>query len=124
MGVLHAKSEFAKLVRTARLQKNLSQAQVAALLGVKQSAVSAWELEKAVPEMATIPDLAIVLDLDQVLLIELKNQAQAAARPRGGRGGRRSSEDDLVVQSIHVQLEDMTPEERAEVLKFINEKLR
>lgn len=123
MGVRQAKTEFAQLVKQSRLAKSLSQAQLAALIGVKQSAVSAWELEKAVPEISTIPDLALVLELDQVLLIELKNQTQAAARPRGGRGGRRTTDADLVIEALHGRIDEMSPEKREELLRLIDTEL-
>lgn len=122
MGVRQAKSEFAQLVKRARLERNLSQAQVASLLGVKQSAVSAWELEKAVPEVATIPDLALVLELDRERLMALKVETQAGARPRGGRGGRRPRTEDQVLEFLQGRVEDMTPEQRAELLAFIDER--
>lgn len=76
--MLDARWKFARLIADARRASPIrTQEALAAELGVSQSTVSGWEGARAVPAVATLDDLARVLELDggQVLAA-----AAAAAR--------------------------------------------
>ena len=61
---------FSENLRTARKDKNLSQEQLAELLGVSRQAISKWELGEGYPEVEKLAQLAQILGvtLDYLLL--------------------------------------------------------
>ena len=61
-GVVKTKN-FADNLRTARLKKDFSQAELAELVGVQQSAISHFELGDRIPGVATASAIADKLDL-------------------------------------------------------------
>jgi transcriptional regulator with XRE-family HTH domain len=62
---------FPEVIRQARKAKGLSQATVAADLGVSQNAVSDWETGRCVPTVPLLSSLATLLDLDHGELLRL-----------------------------------------------------
>jgi DNA-binding XRE family transcriptional regulator len=62
---------FGGTIRLARLERGLSQGQLAQLLGVTQPSVSAWEQGKAFPAVATLAALARLLGLDAADLLDM-----------------------------------------------------
>lgn len=71
-----------------RRKRNLSQEQLAEVLGVSRQAVSKWESEQAVPELGKLPKLAALFDVSIDYLVddtrEVDERAQKAAKRRQG----------------------------------------
>ena len=55
--------EFGKLLRLARLQKNMTQEKLASELSVTVSAISKWETGKNLPDLEMIPQISRVLSI-------------------------------------------------------------
>jgi ribosome-binding protein aMBF1 (putative translation factor) len=60
---------FAKLVKIKMLEKDLTRADLAKLLGVKHNTLSGWFTGKHFPEYKHLPKLAKILDVDLVVLL-------------------------------------------------------
>lgn len=73
---------FGRRLRTWRTAANLSQEELAALVGVEQQTVSGWENGKAPPKRDNVRKLARVLNI-AVAKIELAIGEDAAARDAG-----------------------------------------
>lgn len=72
---------FGSKLSAARRQKNLTQEQLAQLLGVTRQAVSRWESDVAYPETEKIVRLAQVLEVScDALLLEEDGAPQSPAR--------------------------------------------
>ena len=54
-------STLGSCIRTLRMQNNLTQLQLAELLGVTDKAVSKWERDLSYPDIALFPKLADIL---------------------------------------------------------------
>jgi transcriptional regulator with XRE-family HTH domain len=67
-------SNFSTKIYNARKQKNLTQKELSDLLSVRQTTVSAWETGKVVPRLPMVFNLANVLDIKVVELLELLRQ--------------------------------------------------
>jgi len=65
-----------KQIRTYRLQKKVKQEELAAYLGVSTQAVSKWETETSVPDIALLPGLATYfgVQIDDLFQISHKEQ--------------------------------------------------
>ena len=63
-------------IRKIREGKKMSQASLAALIGVTQAAVSQWELGKTMPTAQNIIDLARILDCttDDILIADKEDK--------------------------------------------------
>lgn len=55
---------FADLLRQARLDKDLSQRDLARELGVSQGAIHGWEAGKSRPDLGRLPLMSEVLGID------------------------------------------------------------
>ena len=53
---------FGKIIKELRLQKNMSQMELAKATGISQSAIAKWELEKTEPTASAIISLAKYFD--------------------------------------------------------------
>jgi transcriptional regulator with XRE-family HTH domain len=74
------RASFGRTVRAARLRRDLTQGEVGAILGVRQTTVSQWEGDAAVPELPTLVDLAKTLGLDiGELVTEIARDQRAKA---------------------------------------------
>jgi transcriptional regulator with XRE-family HTH domain len=58
------------MLERKRREKGLTQAELAALLGVGQTAVSKWEIGKSLPQADKLPKLAQILGctVDEILI--------------------------------------------------------
>ena len=65
-------------IRTRRRAKDLTQENLAEMLGVSVSAVSLWESEKTMPDIALIPAICSVLDIsaDELFEINLEKRTE------------------------------------------------
>ena len=63
------KQTFGAFVREKRLEKKLTQKELAEQLFVSESAVSKWEMAKSYPDITLIPDLCKALDVSERELI-------------------------------------------------------
>lgn len=57
------------LLRTLRLQNNMTQKGLAAKLGVSDKTVSKWECGQGCPDLSTLPDLAAILGISMENLL-------------------------------------------------------
>ena len=64
--------EFGNKLRQLRKEKNLSQKQLAALIGVKNSIISFYELGDRVPSPAVIKKLAVALHVSSDYLLGIE----------------------------------------------------
>ena len=63
------KQTFGAFVREKRLEKKMTQKELAELLFVSESAVSKWEMGKSYPDITLIPDICRVLEVSERELI-------------------------------------------------------
>ncbi len=64
------------LIQETRKEKNLTQAQLADMLGVTDRAISKWERAKSFPDVAMLKPLAEALDLSVVELLDGERRAE------------------------------------------------
>ena len=50
-------------IREARIKKNLSQAQLAKILGTTQPLIAAYETDRRIPKLETLERIAVALDM-------------------------------------------------------------
>lgn len=62
---------YSDVIKAARSAKELTQGQLAELVGVAQPTVQRWESGKRAPEHDTIPRLAEVLGIERHLLVDI-----------------------------------------------------
>ena len=62
-----------EIIRQKRLEKGLTQEQVANYLGVSTPAVNKWEKGTTYPDIVLLPVLARLLDTDLNTLLSFKN---------------------------------------------------
>lgn len=83
------KKTFGSFIREKRIEKGLTQKELAEQLYISESAVSKWEMAKSYPDITLIPDLCRVLEVSEHELIEgavdteyreLKKEARAYRR--------------------------------------------
>lgn len=61
--LFHGDVSFGELLRAKRVQRDLTQAELAQRLGVQQQAVGRWELDKDLPRQETIRLISQQLDI-------------------------------------------------------------
>jgi transcriptional regulator with XRE-family HTH domain len=71
---------FGERLRQLRLAKNMTQRQLAKLVGVGADAVLRWENSKREPTLSHILDLAVALDADIVVLLKPPGEMVLEAR--------------------------------------------
>ncbi len=67
-------------IKKLRRERNMTQEQLAELLGLSINAVSQWECDKTAPDIANIPMLASIFEVSADVLLEIdiaKNKKQA-----------------------------------------------
>lgn len=64
---------FGEKLKSARLSSNLTQRQLASLIGSKHNSVSDWEKDKSKPDMDTVELICGVLDLNPSYLMGTKS---------------------------------------------------
>ena len=85
-----AQLSFGEMVRTLRAEKGMTQLDLARKMGVTDKAVSKWERDLSIPDVASLPKLAEELGTSVDELLQAKTAAQEAAtesdatRKRGG----------------------------------------
>ena len=70
------KLTFGSFIREKRLEKGITQKELAEQLFVSESAVSKWEMGKSYPDITLIPDICKALDVSEHELIEGANDTQ------------------------------------------------
>ena len=86
------KKSFGSFVREKRMEKGLTQKELAELLYISESAVSKWEMAKSYPDITLIPDLCRVLEVSEHELIEGAVDTEAREMKKEARAYRRLSE--------------------------------
>lgn len=71
-------NRIGKAIRTARIEKNMTQMELADQMGVSFQAVSNWERGSSMPDIAKLETLSQILDLDIHLLLGGQSQASMA----------------------------------------------
>ena len=68
--------EIGKVIKQARLNKKITQEQLAEALGVTTQAVSKWETDNSYPDITLLPSIASYLDIsaDELLGIKLEER--------------------------------------------------
>lgn len=92
--------KIAKIIKEARMKKNMTQMNLADCLGVSYQAVSNWERGNSMPDIAKLEDLCKALDLTVEELLGMETKAAAA------------------VEKV-IQQEPLTGEELAEVAPIL-----
>ena len=64
-----SKKNFGSFIKEKRIEKNLTQKELAEMLYLSESAVSKWEMGKSYPDITMIPDLCAALDVSEKELI-------------------------------------------------------
>ena len=64
--------EIGKVIKQARLNKKITQEQLAEALGVTTQAVSKWETDCSYPDITLIPAIANYLDVSNEELLGIK----------------------------------------------------
>ncbi|MCI9573390.1 MAG: helix-turn-helix domain-containing protein [Lachnospiraceae bacterium] len=68
--------EIGKKIRNLRLEKEVKQEELAEYLGVSIQAVSKWETEASVPDIALLPGIAVFFGVTIDELFQLSNEAE------------------------------------------------
>lgn len=66
------KKTFGTMIATLRKEKNLTQAEVAEMMGVTDKAVSKWERDLSFPDINSLPKLAELFDMTVDELMQVK----------------------------------------------------
>lgn len=74
-----AQLSFGEMVRTLRAEKGMTQLDLARKMGVTDKAVSKWERDLSIPDVASLPKLAEELGTSVDELLQAKTAAQEAA---------------------------------------------
>lgn len=99
--------EFKDLIRRLRMERGLSQAELAERLGMAQRTVSSWETGDALPRPRVIRKLAQILNYPEADLMIAANLARTAAEAK------RIAESDRPVYDIR--------EPRNQLLRLVRE---
>lgn len=99
--------EFKDLIRRLRMERGLSQAELAERLGMAQRTVSSWETGDALPRPRVIRKLAQVLNYPEADLMIAANLARTAAEAK------RIAESDRPVYDVR--------EPRNQLIRFVRE---
>lgn len=86
------KQTFGAFVKEKRLEKKMTQKDLAELLFISESAVSKWEMGKSYPDITLIPDLCRILEVSEKELIEGANDTEYRVIKEQARLYRRISE--------------------------------
>ena len=70
--------EIAKRIKQARIEKNMTQLQLADVMGVSYQAVSNWERGNSMPDISKLGDLCSALDLTVNELLGMEEKTAAA----------------------------------------------
>ena len=70
--------EIAKRIKQARIDKNMTQMNLAEAMGVSYQAVSSWERGNAMPDISKLEDLCRILDISVEALLGMETKAAAA----------------------------------------------
>jgi len=86
------KKQFGTFIREKRLEKGLTQRELAEQLFVSESAVSKWEMAKSYPDITLITDICRALDISERELIAGANDTEYRLMRREAKLYRRISE--------------------------------
>lgn len=73
------RQSFGEMVRTLRSEKGMTQLELAQRMGVTDKAVSKWERDLSIPDVASLPKLAEELGVSVDELLQAKSAAQEGA---------------------------------------------
>lgn len=65
--------ELGKLIRELRKEQNLTQEQLAHLLKTTQDTISLWELNKSLPDVLSLVELAKIFNVSTDYLLNLES---------------------------------------------------
>lgn len=86
------KTTFGKFMREKRMEKGLTQKELAEKLFLSESAVSKWEMGKSYPDITMIPDICAALEVSEHELISGANDSEYRVMKREARLYRRVTE--------------------------------
>ncbi len=70
------KQTFGSFIREKRIEKGLTQKELAEILFLSESAISKWEMGKSYPDITLMPDICRVLDVSEHELISGANDTE------------------------------------------------
>ena len=100
-----AQLSFGEMVRTLRAEKGMTQLDLARKMGVTDKAVSKWERDLSIPDVASLPKLAEELgtSVDELLqdeLLQAKTAAQEAATESDATRKKAAALVELVLKAV------------------------
>ena len=95
-----AQLSFGEMVRTLRAEKGMTQLDLARRMGVTDKAVSKWERDLSIPDVASLPKLAEELGISVDELLQAKTAAQGAASEDGATRKKAAALVELVLKAI------------------------
>lgn len=101
-------SEFRETIRLLRKRKNLTQEELAELIGTKRQTVSSWEQGRTEPNASVIPSLCIALDVSPSSLLGFEEAEKSGT----------AAEDYQAVMEKLAELNDWQKERNEEKTKL------
>ena len=95
-----AQLSFGEMVRTLRAEKGMTQLDLARKMGVTDKAVSKWERDLSIPDVASLPKLAEELGTSVDELLRAKTAAQEAAAEDGAARKKAAALVELVLKAV------------------------
>ena len=95
-----AQLSFGEMVRTLRAEKGMTQLDLARKMGVTDKAVSKWERDLSIPDVASLPKLAEELGTSVDELLQAKTAAQEAATESDATRKKAAALVELVLKAV------------------------
>ena len=91
---------IAEIIKTERINKNLTQKAVAELLGVTQDSISLWENGKRIPDTQYLKDLCKIFDISADYLLGLEDDFGAKLAPMGATTTNYTAEERQLIEDF------------------------
>ena len=101
-------------IRLARVEKRLTQQQLADLLGTKQKSISRYETNQVEPSITALQKIAQVLGKPVSFFLEEGSTSQNEVAKRPGK------QNDHDLREVWARVEKLSPEAQRELIHFID----
>ena len=108
--------QIAKRIKQARIDKNMTQLQLADAMGVSYQAVSNWERGNSMPDISKLTDLCSTLGLTVDELLGVKEKTTAAVT-------KAMEKEELAVEELEEVAPMLPPEQVADFAKKVKKKM-
>lgn len=105
--------DIAKRIKQARIDRNMTQMNLAEAMGVSYQAVSSWERGNAMPDISKLEDLCSVLDISVETLLGMESKTAAAVNQV-------LSNEPLTVEELKEVAPILPPEQMKEKTEAVN----